>query len=81
MNKKIKAATFTLYYIVFALLSGNLYSSSATEHTMINSELKEKILHSPFKTNIQTNIGKKFVAYLYAEDEQSELREDYSRKT
>ena len=72
---------FILFALLLVLFNSNVFTSGAVEEISISLKLKEKILSSTFKANIQTKDGGNFVAYLYAEDEQSELIEDDSRIT
>lgn len=43
------------------------------ENFQVTSELKERILNSPFKVSLRQNNGKKVIAYLYAEDERNKF--------
>lgn len=65
----------SLFFILLILFSTHVMSITApnVEKIVISEELKEKILRSTLKANLQTTEGKKFVAYLYAVDERIEV--------
>ena len=69
---------FTLVYLSCILYSNCIYSNSVSEDITISPKFKAEILTSSFQANLETNDGKKFRAYIYAEDEKSEWQEGYS---
>lgn len=75
MMKKRKTGFIAFIYILFVAF--NSYAG-AVEQFMISSQLKEDILRSPFKANLKTHDGRQFVAYLYAQDEESDEMEPSS---
>jgi hypothetical protein len=76
---KIKNKIFTcLIFIIFATTIANANIENNVEHFFVNKKLKEQILLSPFKLSLHQKDGKEIIAYLFAEDEQSEPFEDLS---
>ena len=65
-----------MWFISILLLLDNSYTLAGSF-----SSLQEGILHSPFKALLHRSDGKEIMAYLYAEDEKSELREYSERHT
>lgn len=55
-----------------------IHDANANKKFTISKQMKESIMSSPFKTSLRRSDGKKFVAYLYAEDEKSKTIERYS---
>ncbi len=76
----------TVKNMVFSFLAGTFFligivnaeSSTVVDAISISPQLKKHIMQSAFKVNLQRGDGKKIVAYLYANDERSEMVEDYS---
>ena len=62
----------------FVLCDVNSASNLGVEKISITQQMKEHIMQSPFKATLQRSDGKKIVAYLYADDEQTDVMDYYS---
>ena len=69
----IKKILFTFFISVFFIINAEA-NNDHNKHS-INPELKRNILKSPFKFSLHQRDGKKIMAFLYAEDKQSNLIE------
>ncbi|WP_018577775.1 hypothetical protein [Legionella shakespearei] len=76
--RKVKSIIFICITIMFF----NCYAEeTGIEQITITPKMQDSILLSPFKANLQTNNGHRFIAYLYAPDEKSEETDSFSRIT
>ncbi|KTD59556.1 hypothetical protein [Legionella shakespearei] len=76
--RKVKSIIFICITIMFF----NCYAGeTGIEQITITPKMQDSILLSPFKANLQTNNGHRFIAYLYAPDEKSEETDSFSRVT
>ena len=64
---------------VLFLNNGDLLSSPVNDKDTISKKMQEKIFQSSFKALLHRGDGKKIMAYLYANNEKSELTECNSR--
>lgn len=74
INVKNKNFVYVLYFLSmlnYAYAKENLDIEKFT----INTQMKKQIMNSPFKASLRRGDGEKFIAYLYAENEESEPHE------
>ena len=58
--------------------NGYADENNGNEQVEINKQLKKQLLNSKYKTDLYRNDGKKFLLYLYAEDEKKTIEEHIS---
>lgn len=63
---------------LFIMQNVNANENLGIEKFIISKHLKENIMNSPFKASLRRGDGRKFIAYLYAEDEQNKITKRYS---
>lgn len=80
--KLIRCKLAIIFIYIFISVSASFAENTLNfESIVINASMKERIMRSSLKEVIQRHDGKKFVAYLYAEDESRKKREYYARFT
>lgn len=75
----IKSKNFLFFIILFFIVnSATAHESLDVEKFNVSKKMEKLIMSSPFKVFLNGENGKKFMAYLYAEDEKNKAVERYS---